>query len=135
MLTALFHSSAFGGDCNTIIDALHTHATPPRAYQVTCDNLLRAKRFITCFMDDDVVEAKDKSKKSKERARGGVDPNSSSSQLKSVTEVMNDTGRQIFRHSFAMLAGDVGSDSASKSTKSFLLLIFLKPESSKAHYR
>lgn len=133
MLTALFHSSAFGGDCNTIIDALHTHATPPRAYQVTCDNLLRAKRFITCFMDDDVVEAKDKSKKSKERARGGVDPNSSSSQLKSVTEVMNDTGRQIFKHSFAMLAGDVGSDPASKSTKKFSITDLPKARELKKH--
>ncbi|EFO64042.1 Hypothetical protein GLP15_4132 [Giardia lamblia P15] len=133
MLTALLHSSAFGVDYNIIINELHNHVTPSHAYQLTCDNLLRAKRFVTCFADNDTVRVKDKGKKFKEGARSDLDLDSSSNQLKSVTEIMNDTGRQIFKHFFTMIAGDVGSDSENKSAKRFSIADFPKTRELKKH--
>ncbi|KWX15173.1 hypothetical protein QR46_0797 [Giardia duodenalis assemblage B] len=129
MLTALFHSSIFDIDINTIIDSLHNQVTAPHAYQITCENLLRAKRFTTCFVDTESITSKERIKKSKERTHSGLDLGHPHNQLKSVTGIMNDVGKQIFKYSFNMLVNDIDT----KGTKRFSIVDLPKTKELKKH--
>lgn len=129
ILTALFHSSTFGVDCNTIIDDLHNQIAPSHVYQITCDNLLRSKRFATCFVDNEGLKNRDKAKKSKEKARGALGSDHSHNQIMSVTDVMSDVGQQIFKHSLTMIM----NDSENKGAKRFSIADLPKTKELKKH--
>lgn len=129
MLMALFHSSAFGVDQSTIIDDLHNQIMPSNVYQTTCNNLLRYKRFTTCFIDNESVKIKDKNRKSKEKAQGSLDLEHPHNQIGSVTDVMSDVGQQLFKHSLTMLM----NDNDNKGSKRFSIADLPKTKELKKH--